>query len=71
MTWTGVHVGTQRSGKVLESSIVQRLKQLLMSLANFGTKFPFKLGMMWYPRKIHSQPDLTPHHFWIAYQISG
>ncbi|MFS7952709.1 hypothetical protein Hanom_Chr07g00610111 [Helianthus anomalus] len=42
-----------------------------MSLENFGTKFPFKLGMMWYPRKIHSHPDLTSRHFWTTYQISG
>ncbi|MFS7994475.1 hypothetical protein Hanom_Chr12g01106501 [Helianthus anomalus] len=42
-----------------------------MSLANFGTKFPFKLGMMWHPRKIHSHPELSPHYFWITYQISG
>ncbi|MFS7888336.1 hypothetical protein Hanom_Chr00s000001g01593771 [Helianthus anomalus] len=26
---------------------------------------------MWYPRKIHSHPDLTLRRFWIAYQISG
>ncbi|MFS7910979.1 hypothetical protein Hanom_Chr02g00112561 [Helianthus anomalus] len=44
-----------------------------MSLANFGTKFPFKLGTMWYPRKNHSHRhlDLTPRHFRFAYQISG
>ncbi|MFS7978502.1 hypothetical protein Hanom_Chr10g00916251 [Helianthus anomalus] len=42
-----------------------------MSLANFRTKFPFKLGMMWYLGKIHSHLDLTPYCFRIAYQISG
>ncbi|MFS8003362.1 hypothetical protein Hanom_Chr13g01213111 [Helianthus anomalus] len=26
---------------------------------------------LWYPRKIHSHPDLTPRRFWITYQISG
>ncbi|MFS8034293.1 hypothetical protein Hanom_Chr17g01579471 [Helianthus anomalus] len=30
---------------------------------NFGTKFPFKLGMMWHPRELR--------HFWSTYQISG
>ncbi|MFS7910666.1 hypothetical protein Hanom_Chr02g00108911 [Helianthus anomalus] len=43
----------------------------MISLRNFGTKFPFKLGMMWYPGKVHSHPDLTLRRFWAAYQISG
>ncbi|MFS7906219.1 hypothetical protein Hanom_Chr01g00056721 [Helianthus anomalus] len=50
-----------------------------MQLVNFGTKFPFKLGMMWHPRKTHSHLDLSTltylsYHFSFfetAYQISG
>ncbi|MFS7966459.1 hypothetical protein Hanom_Chr09g00773981 [Helianthus anomalus] len=53
--------------------LVEQLYQLLISSTNFGTKFPFKLGMMWYPRRIHSHPELTSCivQFLIACQISG
>ncbi|MFS7912707.1 hypothetical protein Hanom_Chr02g00133071 [Helianthus anomalus] len=53
--------------------LVEQLYQLLISLTNFGTKFPFKLGMMWCPRRIHSHPELTSYivPFSIACQISG
>ncbi|KAJ0434948.1 hypothetical protein HanIR_Chr17g0887741 [Helianthus annuus] len=42
-----------------------------MQLVNFGTKFPFKLGMMWRPGKIHSHPDLAHYRVRSIYQISG
>ncbi|MFS8025017.1 hypothetical protein Hanom_Chr16g01470071 [Helianthus anomalus] len=39
---------------------------------NFGTKFHFKLGMMWHLRKIRSHLDFfSPHSSGIAHQISG
>ncbi|MFS7995915.1 hypothetical protein Hanom_Chr12g01123721 [Helianthus anomalus] len=55
--------------------LFKQLTLLLISLANFRTKFLFKLGMMWHPRKIHSHFDLliliSLHHSKTAYQISG
>ncbi|MFS7919043.1 hypothetical protein Hanom_Chr03g00208271 [Helianthus anomalus] len=41
-----------------------------MQLVNFGEKFPFKLGMMWYPRETHSHLNLSSHFSVTAYQIS-
>ncbi|MFS8023850.1 hypothetical protein Hanom_Chr16g01456351 [Helianthus anomalus] len=42
-----------------------------MRLMNFGTKFPFKLGMMWDPTETHSYLDLPLHFSNIAYKILG
>ncbi|MFS7929267.1 hypothetical protein Hanom_Chr04g00330501 [Helianthus anomalus] len=30
----------------------------------------FRRGL-WYPLKIHSHADLSPHYVWVTYQISG
>ncbi|KAJ0513230.1 hypothetical protein HanHA300_Chr10g0355181 [Helianthus annuus] len=44
----------------------------LTQLVNFGTKFPFKLGMMWHPQKIDSHHlNSLLHSPTITWQISG
>ncbi|MFS7978577.1 hypothetical protein Hanom_Chr10g00917081 [Helianthus anomalus] len=45
-----------------------------MQLGEFRDEIPFKLGMMWHQRKIHSHLDMSLHSLHYsktAYQISG